>query len=489
VSADAGRPVSRLALVLAAEGRLLLADRSLSWVGLLLVGLIVYALGTGFVDVGHRDHASEEVLRADDQRLVRTIDRLGRVMRGEEAPEPFANPADPASVGSGMAARHAVLPSAALAPIALGQSDMIANAYKVSTRSRNSFLHEAEIENPWNLLSGRFDLAFVLTWLLPLLIFALGYNLLSAEREQGSLRLLLSQPLRLSTLMLGKLAIRALSVIGLAVVVPLILLLIARPEAFLEPLSLAMWLALIVAYALFWFALVALVNALGRSSAFNALALIGLWVLIVLVAPLLLNLAVSAASPAPSRAELATRMRLIVNDKLSRHDALLGSEYRYVKRPEALLPKDGRFEVSDRTRAFFLLGQEMDQLLQDAQDRFDAQLGGQQRLVDRWGFLSPAVVAHEGMAALAGNGSLRYLAFQQQVAAFHERWRAWFEPRILDGIAITEADFAQMPRWQWQEPPASLLWWDAALRLAQLLALTLLLGVAALRRLRRYPVV
>jgi ABC-2 type transport system permease protein len=45
-------------------------------------------------------------------------------------------------------------------------------------------------------------------FLFPLRILALSYNLLSAEREQGTLALVLSQPVRLSTVVLGKLVAR-----------------------------------------------------------------------------------------------------------------------------------------------------------------------------------------------------------------------------------------------------------------------------------------
>ena len=67
-----------------------------------------------------------------------------------------------------------------------------------------------EIENPNRLLAGRFDLAFVIVFLYPLLILTLSYNMLSAEQEQGTLALTLSQPVSLRTLVSGKVLLRAL---------------------------------------------------------------------------------------------------------------------------------------------------------------------------------------------------------------------------------------------------------------------------------------
>ncbi len=473
------------------EGKVLFADRTLWLVGGLLSALLAYALVNGMQHTQARTDAASVVLKRQADQQVSNLDLLNRMMAGKATPEPFANPADPASVGSGMGGRYAVLPTTVLAPVAVGQSDMFSHYYQVTYRSKLNFMYDSEIENPWNLLSGHFDLAFVVVYLLPLLIFALSYNLLSAEREQGTLRMLLSQPLGLPVLVTAKLAVRATAVIGIAVMLPLLILTLHRPEVrqmAALPLLLT-WSSLVASYALFWFVLCAAVNAIGRSSAANALMLIGGWVVLVLVVPVLLNLVVGLVSPAPSRTELATSTRLITIEGLNRYNKLLSTDYRYIDKPEVLIPKNGKIEVPPRRQGAYMLQRDVDKAIQPVLDQFDAQLAEQQALVERFGFLSPAIVAHEGMAALAGNGSRRYLEFQSQVSNFHALWKQFFEPRMLTGTAIVEADFERMPRFEWQEAPASDLRADSLLRLVQLLALTLLLAGSTAWRLRRYPVV
>jgi ABC-2 type transport system permease protein len=470
------------------ELRLLMADRAL-WLTLgLLALLITYGLYNGVQQTRHRDSSATQTADQDQARHARLADNQRRMLAGEYMPgDPFANPVDPSAVGGGMGARHAVLPSASLAPLAFGQSDMQPNEYRVTTDSRVSFMQDAEIENPWNLLNGRFDLAFVATWLLPLLVFALSYNLLSIEREQGTLRLLLSQPLPLRTLLLAKLAVRAALLLSIAVLLPMVLLLILRPEARAATAlsDLLLWALLVVAYGSFWFALCAWINTLARGSAFNAMVLIGAWVLLVLVLPLLLNLLVGLRHPAPSRIELATQTRIVTIQNLNRLADRFGSEYQHVNRPDVLLPKDGKLEVPERLRAFFISEQTLDAQLDALMDKFDTQLELQQSFVDRWGFVSPAVVVHEGMAALAGNGAQRYLEFQRQVKQYHDDWKAWFAPRILEGLAITPGDLPQLPTWRWREMPAA----ETPLRLLQLASMAAVLLTLAMRRLRRFPVV
>jgi ABC-2 type transport system permease protein len=129
---------------------------------------------------------------------------------------------------------------------------MFPNSYPMSYGSKVDFMYDSEMENPWNLLSGHVDVAFVVVYLLPLLIFALSYNLLSVEREQGTLRMLLSQPLNLTTLLLGKVTVRAGALLIFVVLVPLLGLLVARPEVrdVASLLNLSCWALLVTAYSL-----------------------------------------------------------------------------------------------------------------------------------------------------------------------------------------------------------------------------------------------
>ena len=58
-----------------------------------------------------------------------------------------------------------------------------------------------ELENPVNLMTGAFDIAFVVIFLLPIFILAISYDLLSSERERGTLAMILAHPISLKELM------------------------------------------------------------------------------------------------------------------------------------------------------------------------------------------------------------------------------------------------------------------------------------------------
>ncbi|WP_394828226.1 ABC transporter permease subunit [Pendulispora albinea] len=478
---------STLARIMRHELRVMIADRTLPAIAVLFSILLLYGFFTGLHETRRREEVVKALVAGQAKTNADNIAQWHRVMARQQRPAPFANPVDPSSIGGKMGAQYAILPTLALSPVAAGQSDMLADYYRVTIQSRTAFLEESEVESPWKLLSGQFDLAFVLIYMFPLFIFAISFNMLSVERDQGTLRMLLSQPLTLPLLVLAKIVVRAGVILGLAVLVPA-LAVIATRQALLDGAALgtlALWMALVIAYGLFWFALSALVASLGRASATNALLLIGTWVLLVLVVPVAMNLAVSRAHPAPSRTDLATQTRLVTIDGLNRYKHLWSTDYDYVDRPETLLPKDGRLEVASRLRAFYLMDAFVDQQLTDVLSRFDRQLGAQQALVDRFGFISPAIVANEGMASLAGNGTRRYERFKQQVIAYHESWKSYFVPRVLDGIAIVETDFERFPRWSWQEENAATVRADAWFKIAQLLAVAAVMGLLASWRFGR----
>ena len=476
-------------MVMRQELRLLFAERSFWLVSALFLLLIGYALSNGMRQAASRTAAQAAIVQDDDARRSTQLHQLERIMAGTEIPGPFNNPADPTHMGGGFGAQHAIMPVAPLAPVALGQDDLFPSQFKVTFQSKVNFINNNDIENPWHLLSGHFDLAFVLVYLLPFLIFALSYNLLSGERESGTLRLLLSQPLALGTLLLGKVVTRAVVLTAMAVLVPALTLLLMRPETLGGGLTVLWWAAMVGAYALFWFALVVAVNALGKSSAANAMVLIIAWVVLVVVVPAMLNLVVTATLPSPSRAELATRTRVVTAEAMARNNALLSADYQHVGKPGALAPKDGSIQMAGRLLGMYKVQREVDDAIRPQLDHYDRQQARRQAMVARYGVLSPAAVAFEGMSALAGTGQRRHALFMQQLTDYHQAWKHFFFTRIDASRAVQPADFPHIPRFSWREEAPQLIRQQAWLAIAQLLLPTLLLLGFAGWRLRRYAVV
>ncbi|MCU1325598.1 MAG: hypothetical protein JWN34_968, partial [Bryobacterales bacterium] len=416
--------------------------------------------------------------------------------RARNAPgSAFADPRQPQSLGRNMGLRYAVMPPHALGSLAIGQSDLYPYYFKVSTNSRQTFLNSDEIENPVHLLAGRFDLAFVILYLFPLVILAFTYNLISSEKEAGILALTLSQPVTLRRVVLSKVALRATFVIVLAALLTVAGVILGGADLSAEgaTLRLILWLAVTAAYGAFWFALAVGVNALGRSSATNAMVLAGLWLFFVVLTPSILNVAVKAAYPVPSRIELIQAMRVAGEDATRQSSHLLArfmedhpemTSSASATRGDAAHPG----EAADYGTLLLAINDATERDVQPVLDRFDGQVAGQQRIVDRFRYLSPAIVAQSAFNDLAGSGAHRYNHFLRQVDQYHGQWRRFFAPRILKKEKIAVADIDTLPAFRFSEESTA----DVAGRvwstLLGLLLPVVVVTAAGLRKLARYPV-
>lgn len=459
------------------EARLLAADRTLLVVALILAAVVGYGVYNGASWAGFQRATLDAAQREEAARYDDLRSRLG------SPGDARTLPAD--QVGLTLGARYAAMPPGPLAALVIGQSDLYPYYALVTTANRQSVLAHDELENPTHLLSGRFDLGFVVVALYPLVILALCYNLLSGEREQGTLVLVLSQPVGRRTLVLGKVLARGLAVVGLAVAIAVGGYLLAGGPTSADGLTrLALWLAVVVAYGAFWFALAVAVNALGRGSATNALALAGTWFLLVAIVPAAAALVVRVAYPVPSRVELIQAVRE-ASDQAKADGPKLSARF-LEAHPELTRGQEEAKEFAVQSLA---VQEAAEAGVADVLRRFETQLDHQQSVVDQLRFLSPAIAALETLQDVAGTGSVRYTHFARQVESFQERWRDAFRPRILRGEPIRSDDLAKLPGFTFQEEPLAAVAARAAIGLTGLVIPTLIVGALGLAGLRRYPVV
>ena len=191
------------------EWRNITADRTLWWVILILVVAIGYGVYNGTSWVHFLEGSIEEALQDEHDRLATA---QHTVANGLEPERESRSPYSARYIGRRMGLRYAYLPPAPLASLSVGQSDLYPSYFKVNTQSTQRQKRHSELENPNHLLTSRFDLAFVIVYLFPLLILALSYNLISSEREQGTLAMVLSQPVTLRKFVVSKIGFRALIV-------------------------------------------------------------------------------------------------------------------------------------------------------------------------------------------------------------------------------------------------------------------------------------
>lgn len=432
------------------ELKQLLRSQWLQLLSLLLLVFFGFAVSNGAKKVVKRKAdvaAAQTELQKEYNSLEEKLDSLERRL-----------PAEPNWVQKPMAIgnsypRIAAIPTNPLTFASTGQSDMFAN-FKKPTFTYGGLIEDyTDMTNPVQLLFGSFDLAFVIVYLLPLLIIAFSYNVLSAEREGGTLRLLASQAISLRTWLLQKLLIRFFWLSLLVFVSLTIILLIINKEAFTETKLILGLFGLIFVYMLFWFALAFLINLWVGSSAKNAVSLLAAWIFFVLLVPSVLNQLAVTLYPMPSRTLLVNEVRSMQADVTKRQDEILDNYLR--DHPELAL------NDTTQTRTFYhkyIISQKMlrDEL-QPVINRYNLQLQKQQDLVSRLKWLSPTVIVQESLNQIAGTSTQDYGNFRIQVEKFAEEWRNHFMPFIYNNATFSKTDVANLPEFEYQPRERSFL--------------------------------
>lgn len=469
------------------EWRGLAADRTLWAVAALLAVMLLYGAFNGSRWSSEQVQRQEEWKAERQERLAETRADLVRIEAGGDPPGGFFNPRNPAQVGQNFAAAAATMPPAPLASLSVGQSDLLPSYYKVTLDSREALLAGDELENPTNLLAGRFDVAFVLVFLYPLVILALSYNLLSGEKEQGTLALALAQPVSLRKLASGKILARGGLVFGLTVMLTFLGAVVGGIDLSLPGAAarLLAFFGITAIYGLFWFALALLVNAWGRASQVNAMILAGTWLTLALIIPSAVDLLASTLHPVPSRVEMIQAGRTATQEATARGSQLLGAYF--ADHPE--MAPQGEIDAGDYYTRKYVIEDEVAAQVAPLTARFEDRVRGQQAIVGMLQYLSPAVLAQQAYDDLAGTSYARFAHFQAEVERFAAGWKAHFLPMIFQKTTFTASALDALPQFEYVQERSA----DVASRVAKsatvILALAgLLLGWAAIAMLRYRPV-
>lgn len=455
--------------VLRLEWRILKRDRAALAVLVLFAVFLVVAAFAGGRHAATTTAGLERAQAGETQRLTKLRGDLERLLPGKAASEKAAlaaeDPRDPVWMGREGAASLAVLPPSPLAPIAVGQRDLHPQAIRVNTDVDLTSERETEtaMSGPTRLATGAFDPAFLFVVLFPLVIIALSYELLSGERERGTLAMLLSQPVTQRGLVLGKAGARAIALCGVTLVFAVLGLVVGGADlgSAAAWLHVGLYAGILIAWALFWFAAAVAVNAFGGTSARNALMLVGLWLVLVVVVPGLVHVAVDTAYPPPSRIELVHEARASAQEV---EQKLSGLEGRH----------DMNTKTKDYAQRVVAVQEELARRSAPVIGALREQLQHRQDVADILRFLSPALVVQGALEDVAGSGATRHQRFANQVDGFHERFRSYFFERIRGGENLTTASLDAVPRLSFDEEPAGSL---VARVLIGVLALLLLAGL------------
>ncbi len=297
---------------------------------------------------------------------------------------------------------------------------------------------DVEFENPVNLSFGAFDLAFVIAFLLPLLVIALSFDLISAERELGTLPMLRAQPVLGRKLFFAK-ALARFSLLAAATLLTLLPFLIL---AGVPPFSAAGLGAvlLVLLCLLLWFLVALGINLLGGNSAVNALRCVGAWLVIALLLPVLANMLTEKLSPIPSRAAFLNSERATDNYLKESREDRLNAFYR--EHPNYEQKDDEEKDWRDYYRELLgLLPQE--NAIRDSINRpFNEQIAAQAKWSETLLWLSPSSSIYAQLGALAQTDRQAGQSLEAEAEQLRQRWSGWFTALFLEGKSLAASEYA-----------------------------------------------
>lgn len=416
------------------------------WVIILLVVFITlcfFAASNGKKKVIIRQNEianSQSIVEEYEYNAKKIIDSLNTGLNPDVSP--WTNPQRLSVVGN-RGARVAAMPPAPLAFVSTGQSDLFTHAVKPTLTGDSYMLSFTEMSNPVQLLFGSFDLAFLCIYLLPLLVLGFSYNVLSSEKELGSLRLMLAQPVSIYNWLLNKILLRFFIMTGIVWVSILAAMLVNGVQLINEIGGIIQLLLLVAVYIMFWFVIALIVNVFGKSSGMNAIMIISIWVGLVLLLPAILSQSGNSIYPIPSRINMVNGMRAAQAETTAKADTILQNFYR--DHPELAQTKEGENSYSYYLK-FFASQDVVKEEVWPVLNEYSTKLKAQQNFVSSLRFLSPSLMVQNAFNNLAGTSSHHYESYREQVVRYAEAWRNYFLPRMFADEEMKTVDFDDLPQ-------------------------------------------
>ena len=340
---------------------------------------------------------------------------------------------------------HAILLPHDYAALAIGQRDLFRFYYRLTGMSLHYQLFENELANPVNLMAGNFDLSFVLVYLFPLLIIAFCYGLFSTEEESGRLSLLRLQSVSIRRITLIRLAFYFTMITGLALFISLLGLLVSGNVLSAENLMPAiLWVIAVLIYCGFWFGLLFLIVSLRRSSSFNAITAAGLWLILLIVIPAVLNVAVTLKYPlnSTSLAGLTRRTGLEnENDEEESREVIL----EFLAHSPQLAGSDSLLHNNLLPKAYAAFTSLKDIHSQGQVDQYNTQVARRNEWTSGFHWLSPAVSMQEILAHIVETDLNTFLHFQDALVNFHGEITSFYFSRLFWDKPILLEDYYQLP--------------------------------------------
>lgn len=327
-----------------------------------------------------------------------------------------------------------------LASMSIGQRDVNPYYLKLRLLALEGQLYDSDTINPFKAFNGNFDFSFLVVFVVPLLVIALSFNVYSEEKEQGSLALLLSNPISVQSLISAKLLLKFLIVVILVTVL-FILAVLSFRTGFTQDVMF-LYLA-IVLYSAFWFSLSFFVTSFKKGTSFNGVSLLGSWLFFVIILPALFNIFSRSIDDGQKGIEVTMEQRESVHSGWDTNkDETLDIFYSRYPEWSQYRPKTDGFSWS-----WYYANQEVGDMKTEGKvQAYNAQMTDVLEKNKFFENFSPAVTLQNLFNLYARTDLETHLHFLKSAREFHQRFKDFFYPYIFKNAGFPHSHYSLIPR-------------------------------------------
>jgi ABC-2 type transport system permease protein len=327
-----------------------------------------------------------------------------------------------------------------LAFAAIGQRDVAPSILRVRALGLEGQLYESENYNAELALPGRFDWAFVLTYLVPLFLIGLLHDIKSGEREAGRITLLSAMAASEKALWRRRIALR-LGFLFVAISLPFVIGAIISGTATADVGAI---LLITAAYLLFWMLVAMLIWRWQLSSVANAAALAASWLVLTLILPTLAHLGINSAIPVGQGVELTLAQREAVHDGWDKpKNETMQAFFKAHPEWKDTKPVEGGFHW----KWYYAFQHVGDMSVAERVADYRKGLKARDAWTRRTGIALPSVGVQTLIHRLAQTDLTAQLAYQDRIRSFHARLRNFYYPYVFKETPFRAADFGMAPSW------------------------------------------
>ncbi len=363
-----------------------------------------------------------------------------------------------------------------LTALSIGQRDINPSIQSVTIRTLEAQKYDTDLNNPSTLQSGNLDLGFVIIYLFPLVIIALTFNLISEEQEGGTWRMVVIQSKSVTRTLARKLFVRA----GLIYSVLIVLFIIAIVSLGL-PLNEALigFIVLGILYMAFWFAFCFWIVSFQRSSSFNALTLLSVWITLSILLPASVNNYVANRYPVPEALSAMVEQRDGYHEKWDIDKKVTMDKF-YEHYPE--FKKYGVPDAEFSWLWYYAMQQMGDDESAQQSKAMQEKIMQREQASRSVAVIIPTMHTQLLLNDLARTSLSDNLALLNKTNEFHEQLRLHFYPKIFENASVKSEDWKTF-RPVYLTKENNLNWTMIVFPLLQLIAIISILTFINVRKL------